>query len=238
MLITLYRISDGGYKKDKLPFADKFYCLENYLRVFGTDGLIIFADNCRPETMEKLYAYNVDVRSSNIGSSAQSWKMVAQYALNHFSDSDYLYFLEDDYLHKPGAKQILLEGLQIGDYVTLYDHPDKYIDKAKGGNPLVSNGGEATRVMLTNSCHWKQTNSTTMTFATQLATLRADWDIWDKYTRGTHPHDNMIFYHLQGLKKLKFKLFGKRRILINPLPGYSTHVETQWLSPLTHWADV
>ena len=46
-MTTLYRISDGGYKKDKLEFADKFYCLENYIEVFGKENLIVFADNCK-----------------------------------------------------------------------------------------------------------------------------------------------------------------------------------------------
>jgi hypothetical protein len=235
---TLYRISDGGYKKEKLAFANKFYCLENYLKVFGDTDLYLFADNCKPETIEKLKSYNISIQETNEGSSAQSWKRVARFALENFNDDDIIYFLEDDYLHKPIAPTLIKEGLQIADYVTLYDHPDKYINKSDGGNPLVSDGGENTKVFLTQHSHWKQTNSTTMTFATKLSTLKDDWSIWDKYTQGKHPNDDLIFYKLQGLKKLKFKLFGKKKKLISPIPGASTHVETKWLSPLIDWSNI
>ena len=53
-----------------------------------------------------------------------------------------VYFVEDDYLHHPRSYEILIEGLELGaDYITLYDHPDKYFD---GGNPLIEGDGEVT----------------------------------------------------------------------------------------------
>ncbi|MDX2191524.1 MAG: hypothetical protein SFY32_16855 [Bacteroidota bacterium] len=235
---TLYRISDGGYKKEKLEFADKFYCLENYLKVFGSQGLIVFADNVKDETFARLSTYPIQLIRTNEGSSAQSWKYVAKYALQNFDLDEIVYFLEDDYLHKENAPKAIKEGLEIADYVTLYDHPDKYIDGTKGGNHLVVDGGEQTKVFLTKSSHWKQTNSTTMTFACKLQTLKDDFDIWDKYTQGSLPNDDLIFYRLQSLKKLKFKFFGKNRKLISPIPGYSTHVEKAYLSPLIDWNKV
>ena len=74
-------------------------------------------------------------------------------------------------------------GVQIiADYVTLYDHPDKYMDHDKGGpNPYISNGGEVTRLVKTDNSHWKLTNSTTMTFASKVNTLKQDRDIWMKH---------------------------------------------------------
>jgi hypothetical protein len=126
-------------------------------------------------------------------------------------------------LHKLNSEDILKEGFDIGaDYVSLYDHPDKYID---GANPFVESGGEITRVMLSKSCHWKLTNSTTMTFAAKVKTLKEDEEILRSFTNGTHPHDFQMFLALRD----------KGRSLITPIPGYATHGETQWLSPLTNW---
>lgn len=88
---TLYRISDGGYAKEKLPHANKFYCLENYLKVFGNEGLIVFADNCKPETLEKLRLYPIVLKITSKGSSAQSWPMVAEFAFENFSDETLLF---------------------------------------------------------------------------------------------------------------------------------------------------
>jgi hypothetical protein len=119
--------------------------------------------------------------------------------------------------------------LQLGyGYVSLYDHPDKYINKQNGGNPFIEDGGEVTRVMLTDSCHWKLTNSTTMTFASTVGTLREDESILREFTKGSYPRDFEMFLALRENQK------G----LLTPIPGYSTHGETAWLTPLIDWSKI
>ena len=110
---------------------------------------------------------------------------------------------------------------------SLYDHPDKYLVPSKGGNPYCDGGAENTRVYLSESTHWKITNSTTMTFASTIKTLKECESILRKWTSGTHPDDFRMFIELQTQGK----------ILITPIPGYATHGETRWLTPLTNWAD-
>ena len=78
------------------------------------------------------------------------------------------------------------------------------------------------------SCHWKLTNSTTMTFASRVKTLKEDLGIMKTWTIGTYPDDFKMF----------LELTDNGRTLITPLPGYSTHGETQWLSPFTDWSKV
>jgi hypothetical protein len=134
-----------------------------------------------------------------------------------------VYFLENDYLHAPGSEKILEEGFELGaEFVSLYDHPDKYID---GVNPHVEGGGEVTKVFLSTSCHWKLTNSTTMTFAAKVSTLKKYEATLREYTKTSHPHDFEMWIELreQGAS------------LITPLPGYSTHGESAWLTPLINW---
>ena len=100
------------------------------------------------------------------------WKIIfyaVNYALKTFDLHEVVYFAEDDYIYKKNAPTIILEGLQVGDYSSGYDHPDKYINKKDGGpNPFIEDGGELTRVLLTKSSHWKLTNSCCMTFAVKL----------------------------------------------------------------------
>ena len=45
-----------------------------------------------------------------------------------FNDDDIIYFLEDDYFHNIGWTNIIREGFEniAVDYITLYDHNDKY----------------------------------------------------------------------------------------------------------------
>lgn len=78
---------------------------------------------------------------------------------------------------------------------------------------------------MTSSSHWKITNSTTMTFAAFVGTLRKDKDLFWKWTKTKHPFDFQIF----------MALARRRRVLISPVPGYSTHGEIKYLSPLADW---
>jgi len=138
--------------------------------------------------------------------------------------------IKPDYIHKQNSPAILEEGFNLGaSFVALYDHPDKYMDPRDGGNPYCEGGAEDTRVYLTDSCHWKITNSTTMTFASKVNTLKRIESNLRKWTNmGHYPQDFQMFIEFQTNNEL----------LITPIPGYSTHGETAWLSPLTDWSQV
>ncbi len=232
---VLYRLSDKGRPKEKLAKATKKECLENAIGIFGFENIILFADNCEEDTLEMIRSCGIVPQIINLGNSA-SFRHVAQYAIDHYNDSQIVYLLEDDYLHLSDSAICVEEGLQIADYVTLYDHPDKYVDAKNGGNPLVKNGGELTRVVLTKSTHWKRTNSTTMTFACKVKTLRNDFNIWLKHTSGVTPKDFKAFKRLLGIGGLFNMLFGKGRVLISPIPSRSTHAEIAFLAPLVDWS--
>ena len=231
-LKTLYRISDGSYVKDRFLFATKEVCLRNFLRVFqpSQDDLIIIADNVGDATWDMVNALHPNTIRTNICHGAGSWRYAAfDIALKRFPEDQVVYLVEDDYLHLPGSPQVLLEGIRVADYVSLYDHKDKYLNANEGGpNPFIEYGGELTRVIRTKSAHWKLTNSTTMTFATTVKVLREDQHIWDKHTQGRHPNDFPAF----------LELARKHRRTITPIPGYSTHCEPLFAAPGIDWASV
>ena len=234
----IYRLSDNGYKKTKYPEATKRACFENMIQSLGlTDSgtkIDVFVDqvNLTDETRRLLSPSSwITFHEYTAGSSAQSWKYVCEYALATLADDMAVYFLEDDYIHLPNALTYLEEGLSIADYVSLYDHADKYIPVSMGGNKFIDDdGGEITKVFRTKSTHWKYTNSTTMTFCTRMSTLKDDLeDVWRPYTmQGTYPHDFDAF----------IKLREKGKGLVTPIPGRSTHAEPQWASPGINWAKV
>ena len=236
-LTILYRLSDNGYPKEKFAFATKRFCLENFLQSFEPSLVHLLVDNTnlKPETMawvKQMHDTNEFAKLCihSAGSSAASWREAWEYVHKlPLKDSDYVYFVEDDYLHHPGAQKILMEGLDKGEYVSLYDHKDKYIPAAMGGNKYIgADATEETRVALTASSHWKLTNSTTMTFATSIGTLKEDEAIWKKWTLGSYPHDFNAFIELRQ----------KGRSLITPMPGWSTHCEPKWASPLIDWEKI
>jgi len=222
---VIYRISEIGYLKDKPQYINNRNCFENALKVFKDANWMVIADNVNEDTKEYLHNKVENIQHVSIGHGAGTFNLALDVALN-LPSSEIVYFLENDYLHKPGADKVLEDGIELGfDYVTAYDHPDKYLNPFEGGNPFCSGRAEDTRVYLGQYCHFKLTNSTTMTFASSVKTLKEDEEVLRKWTKDTHPYDFQMFMEL--------KQVGRR--LASSIPGYSTHGETEFLSPLTDW---
>jgi hypothetical protein len=175
------------------------------------------------------YIDPINIKKVSVGHGAGTFNLALDKALR-FEDKEVVYFVENDYLHRQQSPKVIQEGLSLGaSFVSLYDHPDKYLDPSKGGNPYCEGGAEDTRVYLTDSCHWKITNSTTMTFASTVGVLKRTEPILRKYTnQGHYPDDFKMFLDLRE----------ENELLVTPLPGYSTHGETAWLSPLTDWSQI
>ena len=223
----IYRISDSGYNKVKPDFITNEICLKNFVDVFLPNDFIIIADNISEDTKKMILKYvpEESIQDVKVGHGAGTFNLALDLALT-YNDDEIVYFIENDYLHTSDAKKILEEGFDIGaSFVSLYDHPDKYLAPDRGGNPYCDGGAEDTRVYLTNNSHWKITNSTTMTFAAKVKTLKENEKILRDFTNETHPHDFQMF----------LKLRENNKLLITPIPGRSTHGETAWLSPLIKW---
>lgn len=230
-----YRISDGSYNKDRMPYVTKENCLINFVKALREhDKLNIIADNISQQTFDMItkIAPSARVYRTGLGHGALSFNYATKLALaNDIESSSIIYFVEDDYIHRKNALDIIEDGINLGfDYVTGYDHPDKYLNPSEGGNPYCENRSESTRVFLGNFSHFKITNSTTMTFAVRKSILQQDINIINKHTTERHkqmyPYD---FYLFQELSQNK-------RLLGSSIPGVSTHGEVKWLSPLTTWS--
>lgn len=131
-----------------------------------------------------------------------------------------VYFLEDDYLHREGWVDVLLEGFSIrqASYVTLFDHRDKYL--------LPPYKELKSKIFHTSLCHWRTTPSTTNTYAMKYGTLKAHLPVHREFSLGrkiSSDHDKFV------------KLGEMGAILISPIPGWSTHVEPEYASPCIDW---
>jgi len=177
--------------------------------------------------IEDHFLSNKDVKKVSMfgGNDAQSFLNVLNYvAEQDYDDNDIIYFLEDDYLHKSGWIDIMLEGFDyIGaDYYTLYDHPDKYY--------LPMYEDLQSKIIVTPSAHWRTTPSTTNTYACKLETLKKHFPIHvkscDLIEKWTKDHDKFT------------ELWSIGSNLISCIPGYSTHVEGNMLSPTIDWSKI
>jgi uncharacterized Fe-S cluster protein YjdI len=224
----IYRISDIGYNKIKPNYINNENCLKNALKIFPINkhDWNIIADNTSKETNQIIQKYIPQEYISyvSIGNGAGTFNLALNKALQ-YNESDIVYFIENDYIHLPGSPQIINEALNLGaSYVTLYLHPDKFISPYKGGNPEVDeDGGYLTKIYRGKTQLFGMFNSTTMTFASKIKTLKEDEDILRKYTnQGHYPQDYNMFLDLRN----------KGRALLCPLNTFSTHGESNWLAPL------
>ena len=229
---VIYRISDAGYKKEKPEYINNEGCLKNAVEIFPTanNHWLVLADNISEETsmMIQKYIPKEYIEHISVGHGAGTFNLALDKALQ-FADQETVYFIENDYLHRVNSGKVIEEGLDLGaSFVSLYDHPDKYLSPQQGGNPYCEGAAEDTRVYLTKTTHWKVTNSTTMTFAAKVSTLKQVESILRKHTQGSYPDDFKMFLELRE----------EGELLITPLPGYSTHGETAWLTPLVDWSKV
>lgn len=219
----IYRICDKRLETNSSTIT-KMHCLQNFINTLGLENTTFIADNCTPETIKQLQALGQAVVITTLGN-AGSLKLAFEMAME-LPEEDIVYLIEDDFLHTAGAEELIKEGLTKADYVSLYDHADKY---APGPNPYVGKLGEKTQVFLTNHSHWKLTNSTVQTFATKVKTLKEDKDIIWKYNFEQEVPDS--FHTFIDLGK-------KGRLLATTIPGRSTHCHSPWESPLINWGKV
>ena len=229
MIKIYYRLSNlqAGSNKIKIPNANKQHCLQNCIDEFGLENITILGDKLNLETKNFVNSLGVRLIEVSNGTGSGTFRDALNLAIKENKDVDFVYLLEDDFLHKPNSKKILLEGLNTFDaYITLYDHPDKYMPINKGGNPYVKEGGEITRLVITNSIHWKITNSTVMSFAARVSRLKDDLDLLNKYSSQNITDSFKFFLELNQTKSIP---------VISSVPGYSTHGEEYWLSPFTNW---
>ena len=231
---VIYRFSDKGYPKNKLPLINNENCYINFCNNFlngSTSDLILIMDNCSDETCNKFELMWCNPRNrigtpptilrTNLGN-AGSYVYSVDYAISHFTDDEIVYFVEGDFIHDVDSRQILESGYNLigasADYVTLYAHPDKELPE----------NIQPEYVFRSKNSYWRSCISTVMTCSAKVKTLREDYNIIKKWTDGPHPRDHEMFTELRG----------KGRLLISSIPGYSTHGETAWLSPLKNWSEI
>lgn len=160
------------------------------------------------------------------GSDAHSFINMIEYisGLSFIPEHAIIYLLEDDYLHRPYWADALREAFDnnIADYVTLYDHSDKY------HHPMYK--GLKSELFVTKSCHWRTTPSTTNTYAMLYSTLKSSKSdhlrFSCKVARFTFDHAKFTYLNNIGKK------------LVSSIPAFSTHAETEFLSPVINWANI
>ena len=168
-----------------------------------------------------------NVKIINTGSECDSFIET----LNFIKSKNYplntiIYFLEDDYLHRSGWCDILLEGFTLNPaYVTLYDFN------------FFLNDSSFYKLFTTKSTHWRAVPATTNTFACKFSTLLEDYEIHkDSSVNGIKEEDG--FHFSKDYDKFWKLSQYYDKYLISPIPGYSTHCNSNQISPFINWEEI
>jgi hypothetical protein len=138
---------------------------------------------------------------------------------DEIKDDDLIYFLENDYLHINDWDKHVLNLYQTYNnlnYVTLYDHYDKYF--APLYEDLVS------KIFATDTCHWRTTPSTCGSFIISKKLWKEDYSF---HVSIEGDHNKWIALNQE-----------KERFILSPLPGLSTHCMETLLTPTIDWKKI
>jgi hypothetical protein len=247
-----------------LPFSDDKFCLsEVCLRSFkeSLEGLRVkvwvLLDGC-PDEYAQLFIKYFDeqdlvlVPLPAVGNRATFGKQVE--ILLRQTDSDLVYFAEDDYVYLPNLFPRMVEFLRAHgdvDFVSPYDHPDCYaLEIHRHPKWIRVHAGH----------HWRTAASTCLTFLTRKVTLQRkqrafltycrrnkDCSLWLSLTKHSlfSPRQFLRFATTSPLSAKIIAsawlfgatqiLFGKRMNLWVPVPGIATHLDSHALSPTIGW---
>jgi hypothetical protein len=198
-------------------------CFKNLLNTIeghSNINLTVAMDGEDPTNFIHKYKDKYSLLQINKNSSLDSWRVLLEHVkAQSMHPSDLIYWIENDYLHVNGwidKVTTLYSSFSGLDYVSLYDHNDKYISPMY--DELVS------KVITTADHHWRTTPSTCGTYIVSRDIFDKDYDV-----QSTYVGDHETFLWLNE---------NRNRAVLTPIPGLSTHCMEGLLSPTINWKDL
>lgn len=264
-IAVAYRIYPGIgkpvylFSNDKLKLVE--FAFRSFLNALGSVRAKIFVilDNCPKvykDTILELCQDAIIIEGTKLGNEGSFELQINQ--LIEQTDSDLVYFAEDDYFYLPQSIELALEfyNQHKPDFLTLYYHPD-YL------NWEIHNLRKPEGINFSDH-FWQRIGSTTLTFFTSKATLLTTRKVFLTFTKKNY--DASLWFSLtkQGIFTPKFyklafnpkrnwiyakliakmwlfngwqSLFGKKYTLYAPSPSLATHLEKDSLAPNVPWVE-
>jgi len=216
---TNYELHPDTFKSNRPTWFNKQKCFKSIMNAFEQAYIPCeihsFIDGPRGELSDYIESFkDVNVRHINANGNAACLSHVYDVYLNEFAGKD-VYFVEDDYLHLPHSINLINDGVTKFKLVTGYDHTDRYVrtDDATFHKEKINLG---------STCHWRTAESTTCTWATK----GGDWGVKMVKTAKQYLLEDRAFFRY---------LINSDIRLYTPIPGCTTHMNEEQLSPFTNW---
>ena len=161
-----------------------------------------------------------EITGGSNGGAAKEMYKIAKELSEDMEDGDLFYFMENDYLHVNGwvdEVKTLFSTFNGLNYVSLYDHNDKYTWMHLYEN-LTS------KIFVTETRHWRTVPNTCGSYLCTKKLFLEDYDIH----LGLEGDANRWLWLEQN----------RGRFLLSPLPGLNTHCMETLLSPTIDWKKI
>ena len=153
-----------------------------------------------------------------------------------FSDGNWVYLCDDEYLHRGVCMQYideLLSGateyLQSYDRELLFIHPCDYPDRYSRPDPFTGLSDDGYSIFRSGLCHWREVPSATYTWLMRAEVLRRHAALF----RDNIDHHARFGTGGQYWGEVVFQ--REDALCISPLPSLSTHLHEGFMSPLIDW---
>ena len=214
---VIYRMCDiASTNASSIYWDNKFalnsICLKSFVEAFKdvNPKVYMICDRCPDfysSFVRTIVPFDMEVEFTQSGIRENA---VHQY--DYVKDDDIYYFLECDYLHLPDSGVKMVEASQVFDFISPYDHPDKY---KKGMIP------EKVEYDSVYGYQWRTTDSTTSTFMARGSKVKEQMELFRSY--GWDDHKRWLDLGTKGYK------------LWTPLPSLATHMCADYLAPGISW---
>jgi hypothetical protein len=209
----------------------------------------VLGDRISEELQAFFKRFPVTVTLGSYGNDA-SIRASFELGMQH-APSDWVYVVEDDYLHQPHTFAYIDDFLEHRDAIMrdaklrwqrrslwyenllvrglarrpLFIHPPDYPDR------YLSEKRRFSLLFLSSKCHWRQVGNSTFTLLAQAGTLRRYRGAIERASHGAK--DGYLSRKLYGNL-----WFAGRGICLSPVPGLATHMHETTMTPLVDWAAV
>lgn len=217
MIHIIRRICEGVLAFNGVPRPWGITDKKEVIRACDSSVLKVLVAYDQPE----LQSYGVDLSCvidpgnlGNAGSLRQSFTL-AKSICNSCPDDDIIFFLEDDYLFRPGNHLLALESF-LHRYPTAVIHPSDYPDDYARS--------EIFNLFVHDNHHWRSTPTTTFTFACRTATIL--------------PHLNTAMSCGVDDGALSNYLKAQGIPMFSPVLGFCAHLHEGVMSPGVDWESI
>jgi len=218
MIHVIYRHTSNvsGFGKNRPTWFSYEKSLNNILSTIEGVDFVKFHllyDGVFTGKDDRIHCHTNFSGGSDWNSYVYAWNYIKKLELQ---DDDLIYLAENDYAFVDGWPykiKELFETYDELDYVTLYDHPDKYNTNIYPDLPAY--------LFVTKTHHWRLTPSTTGSVIFGKRILNEDFDV-----HTSNPSDFWRFKELHD---------NRSRTVLSPIPSLATHCEIEHLAPIINW---